>query len=214
MGLPYPLPTYCDAVYEMRVTHRPAVFHIQQVTQQLGHSTSGDHRRYKDPERLKFEEEFDCNRRLAEWMVHNGIATAEEIENIKKEAKREATEAAQRAFRGYHDKVAELKNNLLTALQDARASHPNVPALGEILNELGQMREPLRFELLQMARRALLSIPEQHSGLQQFAALEHIEGNSIYSDNLLSQSAKSPIEVREEKASTPTNRHLRTATKS
>ncbi len=221
-GKAWDYPTLCqlyrDAVDEMRVTHRPAVFHIQEVTQQLGHSTSGDHRRYKDPERLKFEEEFDCNRRMAEWMVNNGIATAEEIETIKKEAKREATEAAQRAFRGYHDKVAELKINLLAALEDARVAHPNVAVLGEILNELGQKREPLRFELLQMARRALLSIPElrsgnvseqrsevqhapeQRSGLQQFATLERIEGNSIYSDNLLSQSAKSPIEVPEEKA--------------
>jgi len=203
-GKAWDYPTLCqlyrDAVDEMRVTHRPAVFHIQEVTQQLGHSTSGDHRRYKDPERLKFEEEFDCNRRMAEWMVNNGIASAEEIEAIKKEAKREATEAALRAFRGYHDKVAELKNNLLAALENARAAHPNVAALGEILNELGQKREPLRFELLQMARRALLSIPEQHSGIQQFAALERIEGSSIYSDNLLSQSAKSPIEVPEEKA--------------
>jgi len=199
---------YRDAVDEMRVTHRPAVFHIQEVTQQLGHSTSGDHRRYKDPERLKFEEEFDCNRRMAEWMLSNGIATAEEIETIKKEAKREATEAAQRAFRGYHDKVAELRNTLLVALENAHAAHPNVTFLAEILNELKQKREPLRFELLQMARRALLSIPElpvpnvlrESSELQQFATLERIEGNSIYSDNLLSQSAKSPIEVPEEKA--------------
>ncbi len=199
---------YRDAVDEMRVTHRPALFHIQEVTQQLGHSTSGDHRRYKTPERLQFEEEFDCNRRMAEWMVDNGIASAEEIETIKKEAKQEATEAALRAFRGYHDKVAELKKELVAALESTRAAYPNVTALDEILNELGQKREPLRFELLQMARRALQSIPELRSGkaseqsseLQAFANAERIEGHSIYSENLLSQSLKSPIEVPEEKA--------------
>ena len=60
----------------------------------MGHSTSGDHRRYKTPERLQFEEEFDCNRRMANWMIDTGLATAEEIEQIKKEAKREATRAA------------------------------------------------------------------------------------------------------------------------
>ncbi len=191
---------YHEAVGEMRVTHRPAVFHIQEVTQQLGHSTSGDHRRYKDPERLKFEEEFDCNRRMAEWMIAQGIATAEEIETIKKEAKREATEAAQCAFRAYHDKVAELKNELIGILENLSAH--------TFVEELKQKREPLRYELLQIARRALQSIPELRSGnaseqsseLQQFAALERIEGNSIYSDNLLSQSPKSPIEVKEEKA--------------
>jgi len=200
---------YCDAIDEMRTTHRPALFHIQEVTQQLGHSTSGDHRRYKTPERLQFEEEFDCNRRMEAWMVDSGLATAAEIETIKKEAKREATEAAQRAFQSYHLKVAALKNTLVSALENARTAHPNVPALNEILNELIQKREPLRFELLQMARQALQSFPqrrsgqtgsEQHSALHEFATLERIEGNSIYSDNLLSQSSQSPIEVPEEKA--------------
>jgi len=217
-GKAWDYPTLCqlyrDAVDEMRVTHRPAVFHIQEVTQQLGHSTSGDHRRYKDPVRLQFEEEFDCNRRMAEWMVDNGIATTEEIEVIKKEAKTEATQAALRAFRGYHDKVGELKNTLLSALENARTENPNVAALSEMLNDLGQKREPLRFELLQMARRAIQSIPErrssgaeqrsggaeQRSALHAFATLERTEGNTLYSDNLLSQSAKSPLNVPTEKA--------------
>ncbi len=212
-GKAWDYPTLCnlygDAIAEMRATHRPALFHIQEVTQQLGHSTSGDHRRYKTPERLQFEEEFDCNRRMAEWMIDNGLTTVEEIEAIKKEAKREATEAAQRAFKGYHDKVSELKKNLVAALEQAREANPSVAVLGEMLQELSQKRDSLRFELLQMARRALQSIPERRSGqdraeqrsaLQEFATLERIEGDSIYSDNLLSQSSKSPIEVPEEKA--------------
>ena len=206
-GKAWDYPTLCqlyrDAVAEMRITHRPALFHIQEVTQQLGHSTSGDHRRYKTPERLQFEEEFDCNRRMAEWMVDNGLATAAEIESIKKEAKREATEAAQRAFRGYHDKVAELKSQLTTALENAQLENPGTVALNEMLKELEQKREPLRFELLQMARRALSKLPKGSAiphDLQEFISLEQLEGNSLYSENLLSQSAKSPIEVTVEKA--------------
>jgi pyruvate/2-oxoglutarate/acetoin dehydrogenase E1 component/TPP-dependent pyruvate/acetoin dehydrogenase alpha subunit len=199
-GKAWDYPTLCqlyrDAVDEMRITHRPAVFHIQEVTQQLGHSTSGDHRRYKSPERLQFEEEFDCNRRMAEWMVDNGLATAEDIENIKKEAKREATEAAQRAFRAYHDKVAGLKNELLGLLQGISAH--------EFVAELTQKREPLRFELLETARRAMFSSVGQNTqhldALQQFIIRERVEGNVLYSDNLLSQSPKSPLEVTAEKA--------------
>ena len=206
-GKAWDYPTLCqlyrDGITEMRATHRPALFHIQEVTQQLGHSTSGDHRRYKTPERLQFEEEFDCNRRMAEWMVDNGLATAAEIESIKKEAKREATEAAQRAFRGYHDKVAELKSQLTTALENAQLENPGTVALNEMLKELEQKREPLRFELLQMARRVLSKLPKGSAiphDLQEFISLEQLEGNSLYSENLLSQSAKSPIEVTVEKA--------------
>lgn len=190
---------YRDAIAEMRVTHRPAVFHIQEVTQQLGHSTSGDHRRYKSPERLAWEEEYDCNRRMATWMIENNIAKPEEIEHIKAEAKREATAAAQRAYRAYHDKVAQVKNELISILEKL----PSEPSLAEILNELGQKREPLRYEILEAARRALLRIQgsstgngtEQHTALQTFVNRELQEGDKVFSKNLLSESAGSPLNV-------------------
>lgn len=191
---------YQEAVAEMRITHRPALFHIQEVTQQLGHSTSGDHRRYKSPERLAWEEEFDCNRRMAAWMADSGIATTEEIERIKTEAKREATEAAQRAYRNYHDKVAQLKNELVSILEKI----PSEPAAVESLNELGQKREPLRYELLEIARRALLAVSNKDRtevvALRDFVNQEQAEGNSIFSGNLLSESSGSPLEVPVEPA--------------
>jgi len=202
---------YRDAIDEMRITHRPALIHIQEVTQQLGHSTSGDHRRYKSPERLEFEEKFDCNRRMAEWMIANGLATAEDIEQIKAEAKREVAAAGQRAYRAYHDKVAEVKTELMGLLSAVLAFHTDVTALSEMVRELEQKREPLRFELVQTARRAL-SIPELRSGggaaerssavqaLEDFAQRERLEGRDIYSSNLYSESPRSPLEVDSEPA--------------
>lgn len=189
---------YKDAVDEMRVTHRPALFHIQEVTQQLGHSTSGDHRRYKSPERMQFEEDFDCNRRLAEWIVETGLASAEELETIKKEAKKEANEAAQRAYRAYQDRVALLKTALLDILHSLGAETPAA--------DLQQRREPLRNELLQIARRAhtewsLQTAPQAAlDQLQAFITREQAEAHEIFSSHLLSQSPKSPLLVPEEKA--------------
>lgn len=191
---------YREATDEMRLTHRPAIFHIQEVTQQLGHSTSGDHRRYKNPERLAWEEEFDCNRRMAEWMAANGLAAPEEIERIKAEAKREAAEAAQRAYRGYHDKVTELKNELTGLLQNLSSE----PAVANLLNELGQKREPLRYEILQIARRAGFAVSDKKllaaEQLQSFSNRERLEGDDIYSKNLLSETPKSPLNVPVEPA--------------
>jgi hypothetical protein len=40
----------------------------------------------------------------------------------------------------------------------------------------------------------------QATDLQQFATMERVEGNAIYSDNLWSQSSKSPLEIKVEKA--------------
>jgi hypothetical protein len=38
-------------------------FHIKELTQPQGHSTSGSHERYKPKERLEWEREFDCNKK-------------------------------------------------------------------------------------------------------------------------------------------------------
>lgn len=202
---------YADGIAAMRQSHRPALFHIQEVTQQLGHSTSGDHRRYKSPERLEFEEKFDCNRRMEAWIIASGIATEEELKTIKAEAKRAATEAAHRAYRAYHDKVAELKNELVALLADLRAAAPQAAVLEEILTELKQKREPLRKELLETARRALLrasknfsaeasDTTEKLSAVQAFIQREQAENREIYSSKLLSDTPRSPLRVPTEPA--------------
>lgn len=191
---------YQDGVETIRKTHQPALFHIQEVTQQLGHSTSGDHRRYKSPERLEFEEKFDCNRRMAEWMLESGLATEAEINQIKSDAKREATDAALRAFRRYHDSVLELKNELLSLLANASTAHPAATGIAAIHAELSQKRDGLRFELIQAARRALLQLPQHPSpekaALEAFVQAERTEGDEVYSKHLLSHTPQSPLAVQ------------------
>ncbi|MEO6759614.1 MAG: thiamine pyrophosphate-dependent enzyme [Saprospiraceae bacterium] len=190
---------YREGVEKMRSSHRPALFHIQEVTQQLGHSTSGDHRRYKSPERLAFELEFDCNRLMAEWMVETGLATAEEIEAIKAEAKQAATEAAQRAYRGYHDQVASVRTRLLELLKAAATAYPEVPMLAETLQEAAQKREALRYDVVQTARRAWFALQNQpgaeQAALAAFIEAEMTEGDRIYSAHLMSETPNSALKV-------------------
>lgn len=204
-GKAWDYPTLCrlyrEGIEKMRVTHRPALFHIQEVTQQLGHSTSGDHRRYKTSERLSFEVEFDCNRRMAEWMVETGLATADEIETIKAEAKREAGDAAQRAYRGYHDKVAAVRVHLVACLEAVSLAHPDLPVLTEIQRELEQKREPLRYDLVQTARRAWFALSTKDSPaktrLAAFIDGEMQEGDRIYSHHLMSETPFSALKIPE-----------------
>ncbi|MEZ4963814.1 MAG: thiamine pyrophosphate-dependent enzyme [Saprospiraceae bacterium] len=190
---------YQDGIGAMRKTHRPAVFHIQEVTQQLGHSTSGDHRRYKSPERLAFEEAYDCNRRMADWIVASGIAAAEEVETIQAEAKQEAGEAARRAYRAYHDRVGGLVSQLTALLKSAATAYPQSETLKKCLEEVEQKRESLRFELLRIARQAYFSLPGKDDpaarDLKKFIDAERNEGSRIYSDDLLSNSPRSPLKV-------------------
>ncbi len=51
-----------------RTTHTPVVFHVQELTQPQGHSTSGSHERYKSSERLEWERDWDCNKKMKEWL--------------------------------------------------------------------------------------------------------------------------------------------------
>ena len=191
---------FTQTIEEIRVSHRPVLFHIKEVTQQLGHSTSGDHRRYKSPERLAFEDDYDCNKRMEEWILEIGLADRTELDAIKKEAKRAAGDAAKLAFRRYQDSIAAQRVLFLAIVARVQEAHPEVKALAEMAYEVAQKREPLlRFELVKTARRMLHLLEGKQSGakieLEGFVGEEHRAGKVWYSDHLYSQTAKSPLNV-------------------
>jgi TPP-dependent pyruvate/acetoin dehydrogenase alpha subunit len=51
---------FSEGIEHCRQTQNPVLFHIQELTQPLGHSTSGSHEHYKSKDRLAWEKEFDC----------------------------------------------------------------------------------------------------------------------------------------------------------
>ncbi|MES2880985.1 MAG: thiamine pyrophosphate-dependent dehydrogenase E1 component subunit alpha, partial [Bacteroidota bacterium] len=72
-----------------RETHTPALFHVEEITQPQGHSTSGSHERYKPSERLEWEREWDCMKKLREWIIANSLADNEELDELEMQAKEE-----------------------------------------------------------------------------------------------------------------------------
>ncbi|MEO6695624.1 MAG: thiamine pyrophosphate-dependent enzyme, partial [Ignavibacteria bacterium] len=78
---------YEEGIKIVREQHIPAIFHIQEVTQPLGHSTSGSHERYKSKERLEWEKEYCCISQMRKWMLANAISTEDELANIENESK-------------------------------------------------------------------------------------------------------------------------------
>lgn len=191
--------TYTEGIAKMRATHRPSFFHIEEVTQQLGHSTSGDHRRYKSAERLQWEIDYDCNKRMAEWMINANIATAAEVKKIEEEARVMVNNAAQEAFDRFHAPVESLRKELLTLLTAIEAEHPESAAIGIVNRELRQLREPLRYEVIRIARRALSALRQKGSAyktaLEQLIRREMNRGEKAYGDYLYSETPKSPLLV-------------------
>jgi 2-oxoisovalerate dehydrogenase E1 component len=78
---------YEQGIADVRKNHIPAIFHIHEMTQPQGHSTSGSHERYKSKERLAWEDDFDCIKKMREWMLEQEIATVETLDSIDTEAK-------------------------------------------------------------------------------------------------------------------------------
>ncbi len=89
------------AIQKIRDTHTPALFHVEEITQPQGHSTSGSHERYKATERLSWEKEWDCMKQMKEWILENALADEEELKSIEENAVLFVKESKQQAWDKY-----------------------------------------------------------------------------------------------------------------
>ena len=108
---------YENAAYLARESHVPVLIHVTELTQPLGHSTSGSHERYKSEERLAWEKEYDCNYQFRKWILANGIATDEELNTLEKGIKKAVREAKNKAWATFLVPHNQKKQELLELLQ-------------------------------------------------------------------------------------------------
>ncbi len=136
---------YATAAELARRDHVPVLVHVTEVTQQLGHSTSGSHERYKPKERLKFEKEYDCNVRFAKWLeTEKGVAPAA-LEATKERAEKDAKAAQREAWRSMQQQVEVVKEKALELL----------PATSTAAEELANLRQPMFADVYVPVRRYL-----------------------------------------------------------
>jgi pyruvate/2-oxoglutarate/acetoin dehydrogenase E1 component/TPP-dependent pyruvate/acetoin dehydrogenase alpha subunit len=144
---------YERGIQKVRKNHLPAVFHIQEVTQPTGHSTSGSHERYKTPERLKWEVENDCIVKMADWMAEAGIASREEVDELRQNAIQYARTCKQKAWDAFIQPVRIKKQ----VLQDIYNQLPGEIKIAEVMAhvsaELHSPHEILFSEVLAIAHK-------------------------------------------------------------
>ncbi|GAA4461064.1 alpha-ketoacid dehydrogenase subunit alpha/beta [Nemorincola caseinilytica] len=193
--------TIQQGIARVRETHIPAIFHIQEMTQPQGHSTSGSHERYKSKERLEWEKEWDCIARMKQFILENKIATEEEVAEIEQEAKEEARLAKQRAWDNFlapvKEQVAQAVNLCTQAVYEGGA---NAQAIAAISVELNGIKEPIRKDVMQAVSKAMaLCTPgsEAVRGLRNF--YEHLrhDNKQKFSSHLHSESRYSAMKVNE-----------------
>ena len=144
-------------IKEARENHIPVLFHVSEVTQPQGHSTSGSHERYKSKERLDWEKDWDPIKKMKEWLLSNSLAIEEELEQIAEEAQQKAKDArdiAWTAYQGPIKKQIERSVELIRSLVSAIPVHAQ--ALEQLAADLLAIREPMRRDVMKALHQALI----------------------------------------------------------
>jgi pyruvate/2-oxoglutarate/acetoin dehydrogenase E1 component/TPP-dependent pyruvate/acetoin dehydrogenase alpha subunit len=165
-------------IRKTRETHIPALFHVEELTQPQGHSTSGSHERYKTKDRLNWEKEYDCNLQMREWILENALADEATLLTIEAKAKVLATDARKNAWNKYVSPIREQVEAVLThGKAVAAVPHTDKAMINGLLHELQINREPLRRDILKTAASILF----HHKKIKSHAVTELKE----FYDNML-----------------------------
>jgi len=155
------LKVYKEGIEKCRTEHVPVLFHITEATQPQGHSTSGSHERYKTPERLKFEQEFDAITKMGEWIVEKNIATKEELDEIVKETIQEAKEAKKIAWKKYIEPIKAEKQALLDIVNNRGCKcvlQEENDQVDELANNLSKILTPTRKDVFSTAKKIVRNV--------------------------------------------------------
>jgi pyruvate/2-oxoglutarate/acetoin dehydrogenase E1 component/TPP-dependent pyruvate/acetoin dehydrogenase alpha subunit len=183
-----------------REEHVPVLFHVEEMTQPQGHSTSGSHERYKSKERLAWEVENDCIRRMRQWIINEVLILPEEVDAIEREAKTSARQAKERAWRAFTNDVKKDQNKITEILENAIQQTEGSAELQTIKNDLVRAINPTRLETMRAAKKAirfLVSHNVEAKG-QLITWLKNAEADNFdrYSSHLYSLSAESALNVQ------------------
>jgi len=195
-----------DALQKIRDTHVPAVFHIEEVTQPQGHSTSGSHERYKTAERLEWEREWDCLKKMREWITSNGIATSEELDTLSEEVKEIVKQEKNAAWDKYLQPIQEQVQHAATLVGSMMVNDIDVyNHLQKLVSELKANKEPMRRNVLHtlaMALEAATTSPNYFEVKDYYNELL-AENKQLYNSHLYNEGSKSVARVQETKPFIP-----------
>lgn len=185
-----------------RENHTPVLFHVEEITQPQGHSTSGSHERYKSPERLEWEREWDGIRKMKEWIIANALAEEEELDGIAERAKdhvRESKAAAWAKFITPVKKQVSRATDLIHAL--ANALPAQTAGLQKLAVELSANREPLRRDVLKTLNTALTMAGDTDAAYwtNDYYNELQVENKKLYNTYLYNDGPKSALKVTEVK---------------
>jgi pyruvate/2-oxoglutarate/acetoin dehydrogenase E1 component/TPP-dependent pyruvate/acetoin dehydrogenase alpha subunit len=147
--------TYETAIDICREKHIPVMIHVQELTQPQGHSTSGSHERYKSKERLEWEADFDCIKKMREWMIASSIATTEELDAIENDAKKYVRTCQKEVWEAFNQPLKSEVVEVVAMLENLAANSAHSSNIQELIKRLQGTVDTIRKDMLMAIRKSL-----------------------------------------------------------
>lgn len=180
-----------------REEHVPVLVHVTEMTQPQGHSTSGSHERYKSKERLGWEVEMDCLKKMRSWLIEQGIASPSELNELEKEAKAVAKAVKNEAWEAFSNSIQRDQTSLVSLLEKCEEQYVEVHS---ILENLNKAIHPGRYDSVKAAKAALRALAGKESAIKgslvEWVRTMAIENEDRFNSYLHSKSAQSALNVK------------------
>ena len=186
--------TYEKAEKICRDSSTPVIIHVKELTQPLGHSTSGSHERYKSEKRLTWENKYDCLSKFREWILANKIVNEIEINQLEVDAKNEVKTASDEAKFESVKKTIQNVKSLESILEDIKNNDVNSK-----INDLKKLKFPYKKDLFktayQIKRELLKNDYESYKKIDSWIKNLRKNYQIDYSSHLYSESDMNPVNV-------------------
>ncbi|MFS8083251.1 MAG: thiamine pyrophosphate-dependent enzyme, partial [Ginsengibacter sp.] len=185
------------AIENIRQTHVPALFHIEELTQPQGHSTSGSHERYKSAERIAWEKEWDGKNQMRLWITANGLAEEAELAEIETRSKEFVKESKQKAWQKYSQPIVAEVTKAVDLLKNYASKKENNSQINDVISELNSLREPMRKDIMRSLATVLFQ--NKDKDLDEVEAYYHQLNKrniALYDSYLYNEGPKSALKIK------------------
>jgi pyruvate/2-oxoglutarate/acetoin dehydrogenase E1 component/TPP-dependent pyruvate/acetoin dehydrogenase alpha subunit len=189
---------YITGAERMRKDHTPALFHVEEVTQPQGHSTSGSHERYKSKERLEFEQSADCIEVMFRWIIDNELASTDFVNEIREHAVKYARNAKKNAYENYRKPIVDKWKQFKDILRPFIDQYTGTP-IANLIKEFNELFDPEYAEIISLARKIDHAIfaysGKRLDALHDSVKDQIVDAKNSYARNLYAEGKYSALSV-------------------
>ena len=207
------LDAYSKAEKLARDEHVPSIIHVKEVTQPQGHTTSGSHERYKSKERLQWEEDYCCIKKMREWIIENNLSNNKELDEIEKNALNKSKELRDKSWKNYRKSIeGDLNDAMVILTRIAQNSPKNKKEIIDVRDQLSKTIQPLKSDIFKSLKYTQRIIRNENNISKNYLLnlIEELKNKYKiqYSSHLYSESNFSVDKIKEVKPLYPTQNKL------